>query len=129
MLSTGIDIVEIKRIQKAMKNPRFLERILGRAEYLELHARKFPAQSVAANFCAKEAFSKSLGTGIRGFELSEVEVLRDAGGKPYFKLSGGALQLAVEKGLSFSVSLTHSRDYAAAVVVAQEEFTHENIQL
>ena len=63
------------------------------------------------------AFAKALGTGLRGFALNEVEVLRDALGKPYFALSGRAAARA--EGLVFSLSLTHDGGYAAAFVVAE----------
>lgn len=117
MLSAGIDLVEIRRIEKSMKNPRFCERVLGREEYALLAGRGFPPQSVAASFCAKEAFSKSLGTGLRGFSPCEAELLRDASGRPFLKLSGRAL--ALSGGREYAVSVTHTRRCASAVVVAQ----------
>ena len=75
-------------------------------------------ETMAANFAAKEAFAKALGTGVRGFALGEVAVLRDSLGAPYFALSGRAKELAVGRGLAFSVSLTHTDELAAAFVVA-----------
>ncbi len=120
MLSVGIDLVEIDRIEHAMKNPRFCRRVLGAAEFAQLEMRGFPIQSVAASFCAKEAFSKALGTGVRGFELHEVELLRGEDGKPSLHLSGRAFKIAQERKLDFSVSVTHTRAYASAVVIAQE---------
>ena len=73
---------------------------------------------MAANFAAKEAFSKALGTGLRGFRLTEVQVLRDEWGAPFFQLDGTAAERA--RGLCFSVSLTHTREYAQAFVLAEE---------
>lgn len=121
MLSTGIDLVEISRIQRSIKNPRFCRNVFGQEEYVFLQSRGFSAQSAAASFCAKEAFAKALGTGVRGFRLSEVELLRNHLGKPYLKLSGNAEKIAREKNLYFSVSVTHTKMYAAAVVIAAEE--------
>jgi holo-[acyl-carrier-protein] synthase len=121
MLLVGIDLVEINRIEKSNKNPRFCSRILGVTEYSQLKMRGFPLQSVAASFCAKEAFSKALGTGLRGFSLDEVELLRGSDGKPSLSLSGRALKIAQVCKLRFSVSVTHTREYAAAVVIGQEE--------
>jgi holo-[acyl-carrier-protein] synthase len=120
MLLVGIDLVEINRLEKSMKNPRFCGRVLGVAEYSQLKMRGFPVQSVAASFCAKEAFSKALGTGLRGFSLNEVELLRGSDGKPTLNLSGRALKIALVCKLQFSVSVTHTREYAAAVVIGQE---------
>ena len=75
-------------------------------------------ETMAANFAAKEAFAKALGTGVRGFALGEVAVLRDSLGAPYFALSGRAKELAEGRGPAFSVSLTHTDELAAAFVVA-----------
>lgn len=120
MSLVGIDLVEIDRIKKAMENPRFLRRVLGKTEYSQLEIRGFPAQSVAASFSAKEAFSKAIGTGLCGFALHEVELIRLPNGKPELKLSGNALQIAQRKNLSFSVSVTHTKNYAAAVVTGEK---------
>ncbi|NLG93681.1 MAG: holo-ACP synthase [Clostridiales bacterium] len=128
MLLVGIDLVENKRIQKSISNPRFLRRILGTSEYSQLEMRGFPVQSVAASFCAKEAFSKALGTGIRGFLLSEVELLRKSSGEPYLCLSGGAQRIAESRGIIFHVSVTHTKEYASAVVIGEEK-NNEGIKL
>lgn len=117
MVSVGVDMVEISRIKKSMQNARFLKFILGSEEYSQLEQKKFPIQSIAANFCAKEAFSKAIGTGIRGFGIKNIQILRDDIGKPYIFLTGNALKKAEDKNLVFSVSLTHTKTYACAVVV------------
>jgi len=117
VLRVGIDHVEIGRIEKAMQNPKFLPRFFGVGELALLERRGFPPASVAAGFCAKEAFSKALGSGLRGFRLCEVELLREAGGRPYLLFSGRALELVEESGLSFEVSISHDRRYAMAQVI------------
>ncbi len=119
MLLTGFDLVEIDRIREAMQRPRFCRRVLGEEEYRQLSLRGFPCQSVAASFCAKEAFGKALGTGISGFALADVQLLRKENGAPYLSLAGEAKRLAQEKNADFSVSVTHTRLYAAAVVVGE----------
>lgn len=121
MLRNGIDLVEISRIEKSMENPKFIEKLLGKEEFEELNRRKMPVQSVAGAFAAKEAFSKSLGSGIKGFDWNEVEVLHDESGCPYFKLTGNALSIASEKKLNFALSITHTAQYAAAMVTAYTE--------
>ena len=108
MYSVGIDMVEIARIEKSMRSLRFLKFILGDSEYRQLEERKFPKQSVAANFCAKEAFSKALGTGMRGINMRDIQVLRDSLGKPYFLLSGNALNISNKENLDFSIKLLYS---------------------
>ena len=116
-LRIGIDHVEISRIARAMKNPRFLARYFGEREIAFFERRGFSPASVAANFCAKEAFSKALGTGVRGFALREVELLREEGGRPYLAFSGRALALVRGSGLRFEVSVSHDRCYAVVQVV------------
>ena len=119
MFSVGTDLVEIDRIRKSLQNPRFRERVFGEAEAARLALRGFSAESAAAAFCAKEAFSKAVGTGLRGFRLREVQLLHDERtGRPWLALSGSALRLAGNS--RFSVSVTHTAQYASAVVVREE---------
>lgn len=117
MYSIGIDMIEISRIKKSMQRPNFLNFILGEKEFEELKLRKFPFQSVAANFAAKEAFAKSIGLGFKGFKIKEVEVLRESSGKPIFYFTGNAKKIVEENNYDFSVSLTHTYDLASAVVI------------
>lgn len=117
MLRNGIDFVEIERIAKSIQNPTFCNRVYGEKEREEWQARGAKAESAAAAFAAKEAFSKALGTGIRGFKLSEVEVLHDSLGAPYFVFSGAAKAIVEEKNLRVTLSITHTRTVAAAEVL------------
>lgn len=118
MISVGVDIQDISRMAQSMKSDRFLSRVFSKKELLMFEKRSFSAQTVTANFCAKEAFSKALGTGVRGFKLCEVSVLRDELGKPYFEFDGNAAKLAENR--RFSVSLSHTADTAIAFVVAED---------
>nr|MBC7244691.1 holo-ACP synthase [Chloroflexota bacterium] len=120
MLSVGVDIVEIERIQRAITRwqGRFLTRIYTPAE-LALCRGRVP--ELAVRFAAKEAISKALGTGLSGVLWCEMEVLADARGKPLVRLHGRAAARADELGLrEFAISLSHSCDYAIAFVVADE---------
>lgn len=115
---TGIDLVEIKKIEKIIQNPRFLTRVFSDQEIALFQQKGAHAvSSIAANFAAKEAFSKVLGTGIRGFSLREVSLLRHQNGAPFFDLTGRAAQLVQQQNLQLSVSVTHTDEYAAVVVV------------
>ncbi|WMJ22137.1 holo-ACP synthase [Paludicola sp. MB14-C6] len=115
-------MVEISRIEKSItKDPRFITRFFGVEEQKFLTKKeqtKQYYQTIAANFAAKEAFSKALGTGIRGFRLSEVEILRNELGAPYIKLSGKAAEIVQKLRLDFSVSQSHTDQHAIAIVVA-----------
>jgi len=119
-LHVGIDHLETSRIAKAMQNPRFLPRYFGVRELEYFERRKFSPATVAANFCAKEAFAKALGTGIRGFALREVELLREENGRPYLAFSGKAAELVNAGCMRFEVSVSHDRHYALAQVIGYE---------
>jgi holo-[acyl-carrier protein] synthase len=121
ILKTGIDILEIPRIQKALERfgDRFLERIFSAAEIAECRGR---IDSLAVHFSAKEAVVKALGTGIGPVGWLEVETLHKPSGEPYLLLHGRASRVAKTLGLTnWSVSLSHSHEYAIAVVVAGGE--------
>lgn len=116
-LSSGIDLIEIERIQKALDRhgERFLKRIYTPAEITNARGN---ASELAARFAAKEATSKALGTGIGPVSWVEMEVLNERSGKPILRLSGRAKAIAQAQGFeTWSVSLTHSKGMAAAVVV------------
>lgn len=117
ILSTGIDLIEIGRIQRSLDRygERFLKRVFTEAE---IEGARGSAPELAARFAAKEAASKALGTGIGPISWVEVEVLNERSGKPVLRLHGRAKAIAAALGYStWSVSLTHSREMAAAVVV------------
>ncbi len=120
MLFTGIDLTEIERIKKSCQNPRFIARVFSAKEQEYFASKRNPYPSMAAAFAAKEAFSKALGTGIRGFELNEVSVEHDPLGAPFFTFTGHAAEIVRQRKLSFSLSLTHTDTVAAAFVVATE---------
>lgn len=121
MLSIGTDMIEINRIKKSMERKGFLKRILGDIEYNQLKERGFPIQSVAGNFCAKEAFSKAVGTGFRGIKFREIEIIRNEINKPIIKLSGNAFILYGKNENKFCVSITHTKNLASAVVAFEKD--------
>ncbi len=120
-MRVGTDVIDVGRVKKSLEIKGFMEKVYSPAE---LEFLKRP-ESFAGNFAAKEAFSKALGTGVRGFSLNEVSVLRDSLGAPYLELSGKAGEAA--KGLSFTVSISHTKDTAVAVVIAYGENDGKNI--
>lgn len=117
MISTGIDMIEISRIKKSIKKPRFLKFIFSKEEIDFLKKIKFNVQSISAAFCAKEAFAKAMGSGFRGFSFRDINIFHDDLGKPYISLSGNAEKLFSSNILEISLSLTHTKNYACAVVV------------
>ena len=116
--SLGIDLIEIKRIRNILKkHPNFLEKVFGNLEYQEMQSRNFKVNSIAGNFCAKEAFFKAIGTGLFRFYLKDVEILRNNLGAPYINLSKKIINKFKLENVSFSLSITHTREYACAVVL------------
>jgi len=88
----GTDIVEIARIERALARfgTRFETRLFTPGEIALAHARPNPARVFATRFAAKEAFVKALGTGLRGMRWQDIEVTKDALGKPALALHGAA---------------------------------------
>ena len=117
-MNVGIDLMEIDRIEKSIRKPRFLSKIFSPSELKYFSQKQFKPEVIAGNFCAKEAFSKAMGTGFRGFSFNEISVLRDYMGTPYISVTGGAKRVLESKNCSVTVSISHTRQYATAVVIA-----------
>lgn len=119
----GVDVVEVARIRRARQRhgARFLERVYTSREIADCQGRADPDEGFAARFAAKEAALKALGTGWSGeVALTDAEVRVGPSGAPSLALHGGAARRARELGAqSFWVSLTHTRETAAAVVVLE----------
>jgi holo-[acyl-carrier protein] synthase len=110
----GIDLLEIERMERALeRHPRIAERVFTAAELEYAAARSRPGRHLAARFAAKEAVVKALG--LTAFRPREIEVV--AGEPPTVRLTGSAAEAA--EGMRVAVSLTHSRENAAAVAVAE----------
>lgn len=121
MVLTGIDLVEIKRIEKSLKNERFLKEYFGERERQELAKKNFRPESVAACFAAKEAFLKVMKTGLSGFSLCEIELLHENSGAPYLYLSGKAKKEVEKQNIELCVSITHTKDLAQAIVIGEKK--------
>jgi len=118
MLLTGIDIIEIYRIKDiCQKYPdRFMSKIFTHQEISYCRGR-FP--QIAARFATKEAVMKLLGTGIRGVPWKSIEVYRARGKAPQVILHGNAKKKSNQLGIKeIALSISHSRNYAVASVVA-----------
>ncbi|MCR5757788.1 MAG: holo-ACP synthase [Selenomonas sp.] len=121
VIGIGMDIVEVARVEKAIAQERFVERVFTAAETQYCRSRgKQAGQSFAARFSAKEAVLKAFGTGLRGGNMTDIEVLPDALGCPQVKLRGYFADLARKKGVTnILLSLTHTREYGAAQCVME----------
>ena len=112
-------MLSTQRMKKSIKSETFIKRVFSKEEHALFESKNNNIETITANFCVKEAFSKAIGTGIRGFSLNEVYALRDEKGMPYLVLTGNAEKVAKEMGLShFSVSISHDNGFAIAQVLA-----------
>ena len=118
----GVDIVETERIKQSIERhgSSFLKRIFTKAEQDYCDKMKLSEIHYAARFAAKEAVSKSLGTGFgENLAWTDVEVIRTESGKPLIELSGDGKHFAEEKRIvQVMISLSHSDHYAVANAVA-----------
>jgi holo-[acyl-carrier protein] synthase len=110
----GIDIIEIKRIEKLIeKTEKFVDRILTAKEkekYETLVGHR-KIEFLAGRFSAKEAFSKAVGTGIgEGLRFTDIEVSQNPNGKPF-------ISSPLTDGVHLSIS--HSKEYAIAQVIIE----------
>ncbi len=121
-LHCGVDIVETERLEKSfsLKGDIFRNKVFTEKEIEYCEAKKAGKyQSYAARFAAKEAVSKALGTGISGgIGLKDIEVSKDANGRPGVLLSGKAKAVFEEmQGTDISLSLSHCKSYAVAYCI------------
>lgn len=120
IIGIGTDIIEIDRIGKALINKGFLHKNFTEKEIEYFLRRKNMSEVVAGNFAAKEAVSKALGTGFRGFGLINIEVLRDELGKPKVNLYGQAKNIAEKGGaIRIHISISHNKTQAIAYCVIE----------
>ena len=115
----GIDIIDVKRIKKIIDkySDKFFNRILTENEINYCKSFSKPDLHFAGRFASKEAYSKSIGTGIsKDFRWKDIEILNDRRGKPY-------INHTVESDYTkykFDVSISHTDEYACAVVICEE---------
>ncbi len=113
-MKIGIDVAEVSRLRSAVeKNPAFLERIFTTSEILYFSKSGIKWDSLAGNYAVKEAYSKYVGTGIGEIAFKDIELLHDEKGAPYLRVKN-------EKS-SVSVSITHTKDFAIAIVCGGEK--------
>ena len=111
----GIDVLEIARLERALeRRPALSARLFTDAEREYAAGRARPAMHLAARFCAKEAVAKALA--LEGWAFRDVEVVATAAA-PEVRLSGAAAARAAELGVEARISLTHTRETAAAVAI------------
>ncbi len=112
MIKTGVDIVEISRFTEMQNLDEFVKRVFTKKEKEYFSQKKNCYESIAGFYAAKEAFSKYMGTGMRGFSWQDIEITHDAWGKPNLSFMG--------KPMAVDLSISHSKTTAVAVVCGEE---------
>ena len=119
IVGIGNDIIEIERIEKAISKEGFKNKIYTQRELKNIEKRGNRIETYAGIFSAKEAISKAIGTGVREFSLTDLEILNDDLGKPYVVVSEKLDKILKTKKEDYQIeiSISHSRKYATAMAI------------
>ena len=121
IIGSGIDIVDIRRVQRAYtKYPRsFANKILHKIELAEFNRQRNKPQYLSSRFAAKEAISKSFGTGIRGkISWKNIYITHDKFGKPIANFEKAVAAEIDVDNVEVSVSVSHEKNYTVAQAIA-----------
>ena len=119
IVGIGNDIIEIERIEKAISKEGFKNKVYTQKELENIKKRGDRVETYAGIFSAKEAISKAIGTGVREFSLTDLEILNDDLGKPYVVVSEKLDKIIKSKKEDYQIeiSISHSKKYATAMAV------------
>ncbi|MFZ8075192.1 holo-ACP synthase [Fusobacterium watanabei] len=119
IVGIGNDIIEIERIEKAISKEGFKNKVYTQKELENIEKRGDRVETYAGIFSAKEAISKAIGTGVREFSLTDLEILNDDLGKPYVAVSEKLDKIIKDKKENYQIeiSISHSKKYATAVAI------------
>ncbi|WP_338936322.1 holo-ACP synthase [Fusobacterium polymorphum] len=119
IVGIGNDIIEIERIEKAILKEGFKNKVYTERELENIEKRGNRTETYAGIFSAKEAISKAIGTGVREFSLTDLEILNNDFGKPYVVVSEKLDKILKNKKESYQIeiSISHSKKYATAMAI------------
>ena len=119
IVGIGNDIIEIERIEKAISKEGFKNKVYTQRELKNIKKRGDRVETYAGIFSAKEAISKAIGTGVRKFSLTDLEILNDDLGKPYVVVSEKLDKIIKSKKEDYQIeiSISHSKKYAIAMAI------------
>ena len=122
IIGIGNDIIEIERIEKAILKEGFKNKVYTERERENILKRGNRVETYAGIFSAKEAISKAIGTGVRNFALTDLEILNDELNKPYVIISERLDKILKSKSenCKIEISISHSKLYATAVAIVFE---------
>jgi len=121
----GVDIIENNRIKKMIKNQNFLKRVFSNYEILNSKKKNNKVSFFAKRFAAKEAFSKSLGTGIRNnLNFKDIIIKNNKSGKPFFYITKKIKSIIIKKfktkKFNFFLSISDEKNFSVAFVIFQK---------
>ncbi len=119
IVGIGNDIIEIERVEKAISKEGFIAKVYTQREIENIVKRGNRAETYAGIFSAKEAISKAIGTGVREFALTDLEILNDDLGKPYVIVSDKLNKIIQRKKENYQIeiAISHSKKYATAMAI------------
>ena len=119
IVGIGNDIIEIERVEKAILKEGFKNKVYTQKELENIEKRGNRTETYAGIFSAKEAISKAIGTGVREFSLTDLEILNDDLGKPYVVVSEKLDKILKNKKEDYQIeiSISHSKKYATAIAI------------
>jgi len=122
-ISQGIDIVEIKRIEKIYNkfNNKFINRIFSKKEISKIKfdslSYSYTINFLAARYACKEAAAKAVGTGFsNGLKFKDFQIFNDKSGKPILIVSEKVKQ-TIKKDFYSTISISHEKKFAIASVI------------
>lgn len=122
-MNIGLDVVEVARARDMLERlgDRLIARTLTDGEAAYVRSLGDPAPAFAARLAAKEAVYKALQVlpGARPVGWREIAVHRLPDGRPEIHLHGRAAELVAPLNVKIHLSISHSRDVAAAVAVME----------
>jgi len=126
ILGIGVDIIENSRIRDSLKKIQFKKRIFSQSEILLAKKSKDQVSYYSKRFAAKEAFSKSIGTGFReNLNFKDISIRNDKLGKPSFIITDKIKKIIKKQfkisNFNFFLSISDERKYSVAYVVLQKK--------
>lgn len=109
----GIDIVEVKRVEKLIEKEENAKKLFFSEELSYAFSNRSPAIHLAGCFCAKESVVKALGGGF----IRDVKVLHYENGKPFVEIFGKTKELLGERKIEISISHTDNLATAICMIV------------
>jgi holo-[acyl-carrier protein] synthase len=109
-MNIGIDIVEVRRIAKLIRNKAFLKRVFTSEEIRYCSQKKNKAQHFAVRFATKEAVWKAVRR--KSLALKDIGVKNLPDGKPTVFIKDKPIR-------NIEVSLSHTNDHAVAVAIVK----------